>query len=93
MIGFITWARIRAAAEFRTSTLDVLILILVCLLPLSTGMWSGRYLMVILPCIVLFYAIEVLLAERRGRWDWLHLSIVVSLMIVALKSLMSHHHV
>ena len=93
MLGFVTWAQIRSATEFRTSTLDVLILILMCLLPLSTGMWSGRYLLVILPCIVLFYAIEVLLAERRGRLGGLHLSILLSLLIVALKSFMGHQNV
>lgn len=86
MLGFITWACIRSAATpFRSSTLDALILILMGLLPLSLGPWPGRYLLVILPCIVLFYAIEVLLAERRERWDALHLAIGVSLMIVAVK--------
>lgn len=87
MLGFITWACIRSTATtFRSSTLDALILILMGLLPLSLEPWPGRYLLVILPCIALFYAIEVLLVERRERWDALHLAIGVSLMIVAVKS-------
>ncbi|MBK1720266.1 glycosyltransferase family 4 protein [Thiocystis violacea] len=89
VIGIITgvWMRY-ATGRFKTSTLDVLILIMAMFLPALSGYLSSHLVMLVLQCVIMFYAIEVLLAERTALLDPLRISVAASLVILSAKGLL-----
>jgi UDP-GlcNAc:undecaprenyl-phosphate GlcNAc-1-phosphate transferase len=75
-----------SGAVFKVSTLDVLIVIVAITLPSVSGMEMQELGVVALEAIILFYAIEVLFAVRKRRWDGLSLGIFGALIVTAVKA-------
>lgn len=73
----------RRQREFRTSALDYLLLILAVLtiVALFHGSVAINPLFLVYTSVLL-YGAELLLVERRERWDWLLLSVAVALLLM-----------
>lgn len=89
VIGVLTAIWVRFASDaFQVSSLDMLILLIAVLMPVLPGPWFEAYGMEVLQSVILFYAIEVLMAERKRPWDPLRLGALGALATLSLKGLL-----
>ncbi|WP_295402647.1 MraY family glycosyltransferase [uncultured Thiocystis sp.] len=87
-IGVLTalWIRF-SAVSFRASPLDLLILLIAFVVPTLSNERFEQIGFVALQCIILFYAIEVLIAERKHPWDPLRIGVMTALGVLLVKGL------
>lgn len=88
ILALLTGIAVRAAeSAFRTSSLDMLILIIAIAMPLFSTPLSPRLAFLVPQAIVLFYGIEVILAQPQRRWSSLRLALLIGLAILTAKGL------
>ena len=80
------WVRF-SSSQFRVTSLDLLVLFIALAVPVLGGPDFRLIGLVALESIILFYAIEVIFAERARHWDLLRLGVLAALAILALKGL------
>ncbi|EXJ15145.1 MraY family glycosyltransferase [Imhoffiella purpurea] len=83
-VAIALWVRF-SNVDFNVSTLDILILIVAVVVPSLSASWYARFGWLALGVIILFYAIEVLMSDARGKSLWLRLSVAAALGILAIK--------
>ena len=79
----------RRHREFHVSALDYLLLILAALTFIAvqgSPLQISSYFLLYTP--ILLYGAELLLVERRDRWDWLLLAVAVTAGLIALRGLL-----
>ncbi len=87
-IGVLTaiWVRF-AWINFQVTSLDLLILLIALVVPSLADPWFRQLGMVAVQSIILFYAIEVLMAERNDAWGPLRLGVIAALAVLTCKGL------
>ncbi|WP_290648524.1 glycosyltransferase family 4 protein [Aquisalimonas sp.] len=87
-VGAVRSSPMRRQREFRISALDYLLLILAALtfVALLTSPLEINPLFMIYAAILL-YGSELLLVERRERWDWLLLAVAMAALLIVFRGL------
>ncbi|MBK5966932.1 hypothetical protein CCR95_23395 [Thiocystis minor] len=80
------WIRF-SAVNFQVSPLDMLILLIAFVVPTLSDDKFEQIGFVALQCIILFYAIEVLITERKRPWDSLRIGVMTALGVLLVKGL------
>lgn len=80
------WVRFSGGA-FKVTTLDLLIILVAVALPTVPSPLFAELGAVALESIIFFYAIEIIMIERRHCWDLLRFGVLASLAILATRGL------
>jgi UDP-GlcNAc:undecaprenyl-phosphate GlcNAc-1-phosphate transferase len=80
----------RRKIEFELTATDYLVAF--CLLGLLIvsrgGVWGGVGIAFVVQMIIVFYACELLITEKRGGWSWLSIGSMVAGIILGLRGLL-----
>ncbi|VAW75254.1 Undecaprenyl-phosphate alpha-N-acetylglucosaminyl 1-phosphate transferase [hydrothermal vent metagenome] len=79
----------RREIEFELSATDYLVAfcLLAVLIISRSGLWGVGNLEFVIQMVILFYASELLITEKRGGWNWLSLSAMAAGLILGVRGL------
>lgn len=87
-IGVALWLRFAAYGNFRVNALDVLLVMIVAVAPTIPALRESGYALVIVETLLLFYACELVLSDRRPRWDSFRISTLACLGVLVIRGLL-----